>query len=50
VASRRIRVNAIAPGAICTSINRDAWDTAAALASLLQLISYDDSAYVVDNG
>ena len=28
VASRRIRVNSIAPGAIRTRINRDAWETA----------------------
>ena len=40
VASRRIRVNSIAPGAIRTPINRHAWDTAAAYAELLKLIPY----------
>ncbi len=40
VASRRIRVNAIAPGAIRTHINRNAWDTPAALQRLLTLIPY----------
>ncbi len=40
VASRRIRVNAIAPGAIRTPINRAAWETPEALAALLRLIPY----------
>lgn len=40
VAPRRIRVNAIAPGAIRTDINRGAWSTAAAERKLLQLIPY----------
>jgi glucose 1-dehydrogenase len=40
VASRRIRVNAIAPGAIRTAINRPAWETPDALAQLLKLIPY----------
>jgi glucose 1-dehydrogenase len=40
VASRRIRVNAIAPGAIRTAINRSAWETPEALARLLRLIPY----------
>lgn len=40
VASRRIRVNSIAPGAIRTRINHDAWGTPAALAKLLTLIPY----------
>lgn len=35
-----IRVNSIAPGAIRTDINRDAWDTAQASAKLLRLIPY----------
>jgi glucose 1-dehydrogenase len=35
-----IRVNSIAPGAIQTPINRDAWDTPQALKSLLTLIPY----------
>lgn len=40
VASRRIRVNAIAPGAIRTPINRAAWERPEALANLLRLIPY----------
>jgi glucose 1-dehydrogenase len=40
VASRRIRVNAIAPGAIRTNINRPAWQTPEALEHLLKLIPY----------
>lgn len=39
-ADRRIRVNSIAPGAIRTPINRDAWETEAALEKLLKLIPY----------
>ena len=40
LAPHRIRVNSIAPGAIQTPINRAAWETPAALASLLALIPY----------
>lgn len=40
VAAQGIRVNAIAPGAIRTQINRGAWSTAAAGSKLLQLIPY----------
>ena len=40
VAGRRIRVNAIAPGAIRTPINRAAWSTAEAMEKLLKLIPY----------
>jgi glucose 1-dehydrogenase len=40
VAPYRIRVNAIAPGAIKTPINTSAWDTPEALKSLLTLIPY----------
>ncbi|MER5377523.1 SDR family oxidoreductase [Streptomyces sp. NPDC002553] len=40
LAPHRIRVNAIAPGAIRTPINRDAWSTPAAEADLLRLIPY----------
>jgi glucose 1-dehydrogenase len=40
VASKRIRVNAIAPGAIRTAINRPAWETPQALEQLLKLIPY----------
>ena len=36
----RIRINAIAPGAIRTPINREAWDDDEALAQLLELIPY----------
>ena len=37
-ASQKIRVNSIAPGAIATSINREAWDTQEHLNNLLKLI------------
>lgn len=40
VAPLKIRVNAIAPGAIKTPINRDAWETPEAVRSLLGLIPY----------
>ena len=40
LAGEKIRVNAIAPGAIKTPINMAAWDTEAALAKLLKLIPY----------
>jgi glucose 1-dehydrogenase len=39
-AAERIRVNGIAPGAIRTAINRDAWSTTQAEAALLELIPY----------
>jgi glucose 1-dehydrogenase len=38
LAPKKIRVNSIAPGAIRTPINREAWDTPDALSSLLKLI------------
>ncbi len=38
LAPKKIRVNSIAPGAIKTPINRKAWETPEALASLLKLI------------
>lgn len=41
LAPKKIRVNAIAPGAIRTPINRDAWDTPEAEDDLLRLIPYD---------
>ena len=41
LAPYRVRVNAIAPGAIRTPINRSAWDTPQAEAELLELIPYD---------
>lgn len=40
LAIHRIRVNAIAPGAIQTAINRAAWDEPEALEELLKLIPY----------
>lgn len=40
VAAEGIRVNAIAPGAIRTPINQDAWETEEALTKLLRLIPY----------
>lgn len=39
-ADRGIRINSIAPGAIRTPINRDAWSTPEALEKLLKLIPY----------
>ncbi|GGN92334.1 glucose-1-dehydrogenase [Streptomyces albiflavescens] len=53
LAPHRIRVNAVAPGAIRTPINRSAWDTPEAEAELLRLVPYrrvgdpDDIANVV---
>ncbi|MCG7909991.1 MAG: SDR family oxidoreductase [Candidatus Thiodiazotropha taylori] len=41
LAHQKIRVNGIAPGAIKTPINRSAWETAEAAASLLELIPYE---------
>ena len=40
VARHRIRVNAVAPGAIRTPINRAAWETEEALSDLTRLIPY----------
>jgi glucose 1-dehydrogenase len=40
VAPRKIRVNAIAPGAIRTSINTAAWESEAAMKGLLKLMPY----------
>jgi len=41
VAPYRIRVNSIAPGAIKTAINEEAWETPQALENLLRLIPYN---------
>jgi glucose 1-dehydrogenase len=41
LASHRIRVNSIGPGAIKTPINRAAWETPEAEAELLKLIPYE---------
>lgn len=40
VAGERIRVNAVAPGAVRTPINKEAWSTPAAYASLMRLVPY----------
>jgi glucose 1-dehydrogenase len=40
LAPHRVRVNSIGPGAIKTNINRRAWSTPEAEASLLRLIPY----------
>ncbi|MDH6109313.1 glucose 1-dehydrogenase [Kitasatospora sp. MAP12-15] len=40
LAPHKIRVNAVAPGAIRTPINKDAWETPQAEADLLRLIPY----------
>lgn len=40
VARDRIRVNSIAPGAIRTPINTEAWETPDAYAELMKLIPY----------
>lgn len=50
VAPERIRVNSIAPGAIRTPINKDAWGTKDALDKLLQLIPYGRVGDVEDIG
>jgi glucose 1-dehydrogenase len=50
VAPERIRVNSIAPGAIRTPINKDAWNTEDALKKLLQLIPYGRVGDVEDIG
>jgi glucose 1-dehydrogenase len=39
-APKKIRINSIAPGAIKTNINRNAWDTPEAENKLLELIPY----------
>jgi glucose 1-dehydrogenase len=39
-AAERIRVNSVAPGAIRTPINREAWETPEAYSALLKLIPY----------
>ncbi|WP_053706452.1 SDR family oxidoreductase [Streptomyces sp. WM6373] len=41
LAPQKIRVNAVAPGAIRTPINRSAWETPQARDDLLKLIPYD---------
>src|SRR5471030_2418993 len=50
VAPQRIRVNSIAPGAIRTPINKDAWGTDEALQRLLKLIPYGRIGEIEDIG
>jgi glucose 1-dehydrogenase len=50
VAPHRIRVNAIAPGAIRTPINRDVWDSKEALEKLLKLVPYGRIGEIDDIG
>jgi len=49
-APKKIRINSIAPGAIQTPINHDAWDTAAHLQNLLRLIPEKRIGQVEDIG
>jgi glucose 1-dehydrogenase len=49
-APKKIRVNSIAPGAIATPINHDAWDTAEHLQNLLRLIPQKRVGQVEDIG
>ncbi|MFN8306805.1 MAG: SDR family oxidoreductase [Ferruginibacter sp.] len=49
-APRKIRINSIAPGAIATPINHDAWDTQAHLQELLKLIPQKRVGQVEDIG
>jgi glucose 1-dehydrogenase len=50
LAPQKIRINAIGPGAIATPINRPAWETPEALASLLTLIPYKRVGQPIDIG
>ncbi len=49
-APHKIRINSIAPGAIKTPINHEAWDTPQAEAKLLELIPYQRVGVVEDIG
>lgn len=49
-APKKIRINSIAPGAIATPINHDAWDTAEHLQNLLKLIPQKRIGEVEDIG
>src|SRR5258705_13288992 len=49
-APMKIRINSIAPGAIVSPINHDAWDTAAHLQNLLKLIPQKRIGQVGDIG
>jgi glucose 1-dehydrogenase len=50
LAPKKIRINSIAPGAIQTPINKNAWDSADALNSLLTLIPYNRIGQPADIG
>ena len=50
VAGERIRVNAIAPGAIRTPINREAWETEEAYEELMERIPYNRIGELEDIG
>jgi glucose 1-dehydrogenase len=50
VAPHRIRVNSISPGAVRTSINKDAWDTEEAYDSLMERVPYKRIGEVEDIG
>ncbi len=50
LASHKIRVNSIGPGAIKTPINQDAWNTPEAEADLLNLIPYNRVGVPMDIG
>jgi glucose 1-dehydrogenase len=49
-APKKIRINSIAPGAIATPINHEAWDTAEHLQNLLKLIPQKRVGQVEDIG
>ena len=49
-APKKIRINSIAPGAIKTEINREAWETPEAEQKLLKLIPYARVGVVEDIG
>lgn len=49
-APHKIRINSVAPGAIATPINKDAWDTAEHLQNLLRLIPEKRIGQVEDIG
>ena len=50
LAPKRIRINSIAPGAIQTPINKEAWDTTERLERLLTLIPYNRIGQPADIG
>ncbi|MFO7781055.1 MAG: SDR family oxidoreductase, partial [Spirochaetia bacterium] len=50
VAPDRIRVNSVAPGAVRTPINRDAWETDEAYEKLMRLVPYNRIGEPIDIG